>query len=308
MKTLFLNLFLVAASVLLSPTTASHAEYSDMCYHHQQVQYSHMFRPVGECDQICDIIPFVSPDNTLEAYLTIVTSAKSKIQVFTPAFDPWIKGCLQKFCQLENACTGCSVDRIRFHERFPLFKALIVAMKERGVSVEILTNNFSVPTCKDSASLLDWLFVAGASIKYYGSTSFVHAKSIIADDGDQFLVSSVNFSPAGFLYNREGGILVSGCGDCRNIRMFRDVFAFDWKNGRDYQLTSSLTSDQISEIQTQVPVRPSSIAPYSDLLQTMQGKIVSSFVTPDFGRESLFKEFERINKTISVYMYEITDQ
>lgn len=54
------------------------------CFNPQTEDYYEQFR--GEtCSQLCSVMPFFSPDNSLEAYMQMIEEAKNSITIATPS-------------------------------------------------------------------------------------------------------------------------------------------------------------------------------------------------------------------------------
>ena len=53
------------------------------CYDHQTTDYGSRFEPT-ECGEICTVIPFFSPDHSLDVYLDVINSVTESIDIFTP--------------------------------------------------------------------------------------------------------------------------------------------------------------------------------------------------------------------------------
>jgi phosphatidylserine/phosphatidylglycerophosphate/cardiolipin synthase-like enzyme len=56
--------------------------------------------------------------------------------------------------------------------------------------VRLLTNNYEGATCPDLIQPLDFLVLAGVQVRFYTSTTFMHAKFMIVD-GKVVSISSV---------------------------------------------------------------------------------------------------------------------
>ncbi len=190
------------------------------------------------------------------------------------------------------------------NEPFKVFQALVEAMQSpRNISVKILTNNFSVPTCKDETTLLDWLHVNGAEIRTYASTTFLHAKFMMTDNGVKVLVSSVNFSYQSFSqHNRETGVIVSNC-ECRALDLYKEVFEFDWKEGDTYVLTNTYSEEQIQVIKSPVdsPISSNQIETFPNV------DIVQTYVAPDFARQTFFNNLNNTQHSLLIHIYFIGD-
>ena len=70
-----------------------------------------------------------------------------------------------------------------------MFPALLNALN-RGVKIRIITNNYGTKTCEGLISSLDFLALAGVEIRFYTSTTFMHAKFLLRD-GKVVSISSV---------------------------------------------------------------------------------------------------------------------
>jgi phosphatidylserine/phosphatidylglycerophosphate/cardiolipin synthase-like enzyme len=93
-------------------------------------------------------------------------------------------------------------------ESFPVFPALLNAV-HRKVTVRIITNNFGQPTCDNQIAPLDFLALNGVQIKYYSSTTFMHAK-FLKRDGKVASISSINWTRNSLTNDREAGAIIEG--------------------------------------------------------------------------------------------------
>ena len=94
------------------------------------------------------------------------------------------------------------------NEAFPVFPALLNAV-HRKVTVRIITNNFGQPTCDDMIAPLDFLALNGVQIRYYTSTTFMHAK-FLKRDGKVASISSINWTRNSLTNDREAGAVIQG--------------------------------------------------------------------------------------------------
>ena len=81
---------------------------------------------------------------------------------------------------------------ISANESFPVFPALLNAV-HRGVTVRLIINDYNTKTCSGQIAPLDYLFLNKVDVRYYASTTFMHAKYMMIDKGKKTSISSVNF-------------------------------------------------------------------------------------------------------------------
>ena len=188
-----------------------------------------------------------------------------------------------------------------------MFKALIDAIRVKKIQVKILVNNYNVSTCKDSATLLDWLQVNGAEIRFYRSTSFLHAKFMMIDGGKKVLVSSINFSETSFKYNRETGVIVSDCANCDALNLYGRVFDWDWEEAEGFVLSNSYEEGQLQIIKNRPIKTPWNTSVQS--LESFQGtEIIQTYVAPDYAWETFFDFLGSIKQSLLVHIYEIVEK
>lgn len=217
-------------------------------------------------------------------------------------FDSW-KHCTHQNCHSsDTSCTGCSLEDTQ-SETNPIFLALLEAIQNRNVEVQILTNNYSVPTCEDHVTLLDWLHVNGAQIKFYKTTLFLHAKFMMTDNGAKVLLSSVNFSLTSFTKNRETGVIVSNC-NCDAMDLYTSVYQYDWDHADEFILTNSYTKAQLDIITTPLD----STASYTPPTSYDNVQIVTSYVGPDYARDTFLQYLNKTTQSLVLHIYDITDQ
>ena len=196
-----------------------------------------------------------------------------------------------------------------------MFPALLNAMHVKNISVRILTNNYSVPTCQNKTTLLDWLYLNQAKIRMYKTTSFLHAKVIIIDGGKKVLISSVNYSKTSFMKNREAGVIISDCMDCPVVTLYKNVFEYDWSVGDEYVIDNQYSSDQIKYItdphllESPVILPPAQRIPniYITELELFQNVQLSGYVAPDYAKETIINALQQTNSSILIHMYSFGD-
>jgi phosphatidylserine/phosphatidylglycerophosphate/cardiolipin synthase-like enzyme len=106
----------------------------------------------------------------------------------------------------------------------PQVLADLLAAKARGVDVKVLLGAFQknakTPPANDKA--LQQLKAAGVEVQYY-SASYLHAKTIVADD--RAFIGSQNFTAAGMGRNRDLGAVYD---DAALVQTMAAAFQRDW--------------------------------------------------------------------------------
>ena len=143
-----------------------------------------------------------------------------------PDFSSW-SGC---------AYSGCSVEKQRNEEDFPVFNALLNAL-HRGVRVTLLTNDYDEdPSNGELISPATFLQAAGVDVRYFATVTFMHSKVVHVDadeETEKLAVSSVNFSKSSMIKNREAGVLLYG-------RDAGEIFTF-WKTVFQHDIDTAFT-------------------------------------------------------------------
>ena len=222
----------------------------------------------------------------------------------TTGFSSW-SSCTHYNTACDNECIGCSLTEQR-NESFPIFPALLNAMHLRNVSVRLLTNNFSQPTCPDQITPLDWLFLNGADIKFYRTTTFMHSKYVMVDKGKRTSVSSVNFSQTSFTKNREAGVVLEKC-DCPTIAFYKSVFDSDWATADEYVITSKYSTSELDFITNksfmEYPFLPRYVVPgaYVTPLKTYDAVTVrNGYTSPDNARTTIMDQLKSVKSSLEV--------
>eukprot|EP01048_Picozoa_sp_COSAG05_P017567 COSAG05_NODE_2416_length_3091_cov_4.257994_4_plen_141_part_00 len=127
---------------------------------------------------------FFSPDSSLSTITGLVASAKRSITIMTPSASAW-------------STYGCTSAAQLRSDAFPVFGALLNAL-HRGISVQILTNDFGEDCPGGTIKMLTFLALNGARIKFYRSTTFLHAKLLAIDSWSMIAISSVNWSHSSY--------------------------------------------------------------------------------------------------------------
>ncbi len=226
-------------------------------------------------------------------------------------FKSW-STCTHYSSECGGKCIGCTVED-QSNEPFPVFPALVNAVHTHNVTVRFLTNDFSVPTCDNLVTPMDWMYYLGMQIKFYRTTTFQHAKFMIIDKGRKVLISSVNFSQTSFTKNREAGVILSDC-ECSVTDLYQKVFNSDWDTGYDYNLTGSISRESLDTIRSPKLLPPGRMGPYNipgafvTDMETVQGvSIVKGYTAPDNARDTFMKGLDDAKQSLDVHMYQITD-
>eukprot|EP00731_Ephydatia_muelleri_P036690 Em0305g10a len=262
---------------------------SDPCYDHQTLNYTTQFEP-SECSTTCTVTPFFSPDTSVEAYIALIESAQTTIDIFTPDFDSW-GSCTDHTGTCGGSCIGCSLQDQR-NETFPVFTGLLNAVHERNISVRLLTNDYYVPTCQGMVTPLDWLALNGIQVGLYTTTTFLHAKFMTVDRGRRTLVSSVNFSKTSFTKNREAGVIIDSC-SCSAIDFYQQLTYIKDPSILPYALPSYY------KVKGAYVVAP--FTSYDGVT------IKLAYTAPDYAYDTVMKGLSATTSSLEVMIYEITN-
>lgn len=280
---------------------------SDPVFDHQTETYKATFEPVSCEDDDATGMPFFSPDHSIDAYVQLIQSAMSSIDLYTPGFSSW------SYCtSFDASCIGCTLEGER-NESFPVFAALLNAVHERGVHVRILTNDYDTPTCKGKVTPLDWLCLNGIEVRTFTTVTFMHAKVMVIDKGKKTSISSVNFSYTSFMENREAGVVISG--PCQDFVTFMSsVFELDWNMASNYTLTNKYNSSDMDYITNtdHFPVdmpTPHHIdnAYVTTLTNVSNVQVTTLYTSPDYALAQLNRTMQAVTKSFQLMIYQITD-
>ncbi|KNC54282.1 phospholipase D [Thecamonas trahens ATCC 50062] len=302
----------LATAVVLATAVAmamSMKQSSDPAWDHQEKSYHVQFRPAVVERGSGEAAVFFSPDNSTSFLTELVESADKSIDVGTPGFSSWI------------GCTyggGCTVEEQRMNETFPIFAALVNALSA-GKSVRILTNDFgATPPAAGRIDPLTFLYLAGAEIRYYTSTTFWHAKYISVDartPDAATAFSSINFSETSFRKNREAGIRLSGEGVREVLDVAADVFDADWDVALQFSPAHEYTPAELAVIRSKAALRvvvpPPEPFPGSYVATTKTVALdearVELVMSPDYTYETLKAALDAARNTFVLYIYQVTD-
>eukprot|EP01092_Planopodium_desertum_P011626 TRINITY_DN5335_c0_g1_i2.p1 TRINITY_DN5335_c0_g1~~TRINITY_DN5335_c0_g1_i2.p1 ORF type:complete len:394 (+),score=48.57 TRINITY_DN5335_c0_g1_i2:49-1182(+) len=276
---------------------------------HQTTTYYGTRKPVTVTNEELTITSYFSPDTSISVETWLIGNATTSIDIANPSFDSW-SNC-SGFTK-EASTVGCSVSFVRNSEQFPIFHALLNAV-HNGLTVRIITNwDSSVVTSPGLITPLDFLSVAGAQVRYYTSTDFMHAK-YIAVDGEQASISSINFSYTSFMENREAGVIISGPGSAPLLSFLNDTFTYDFTNGGVWP-TNTYTAAQRAIIDNPA-LDPIVIPPpryisgaYVSTAQTVTAVMdeVTVFTAPDYAWSTFTGDINATSSSFELYIYQVT--
>lgn len=252
---------------------------------------------------------FTSPETSGDVARRMVEGSARTLDAYAPSVDSW-SGC----SRWSASCVGCDPDYLASNETFLLFRDLINAAN-RGVHVRLLTNKFDgVRECAGKLSVLSYLSLI-FEVRTYRTTTFQHAKVLIAD-GETVSISSVNWSRGAFFENREAGVAIA---NSRGAAAYvSGVFEYDWQIAEPWT-SAGISDDEVRRIRDGRFLEPFEIErrnisephyeawPLGDPVIVSEDAIDIS-VSPDAGAETMM-DFINVSTryTLDVYTYQITD-
>ena len=181
----------------------------------------------------------------------------------------------------------------------------------------MLTNNYETPDCPGTISVLHFLVLNKIEVVYYASTTFLHTKFIIID-GKRASVSSINFSQASFVRNREAGAIIEGTNAGPFMAFLQSVYEDDWARGiplqpnaTQWNHTQLATILNTSKIDVVLPTPGSTWKEY--YVTPVPKPITASArfmlaTAPDYAMQTLSTFLGEATKTLDVMVYQITEQ
>ena len=330
MRTLVLTIVMLCG--IMVATRASERWDPDPPWDHQEKTYRPHFWP-GKVDDVeGEVELFWSPTGSARELSDLITNTPDHgwVDVGTPGFSSWI-GC--------SYGGGCSVEEQKYNETFPIFPALLNAIAN-GISVRILTNDYErPPPSKGNIEPLTYLYLAGADVKYYATTTFWHAKYIAVGPNANAnananaksptdssrsgssaekratAISSVNFSQTSFRKNREAGVILRGHQLEPILELAADVFESDWENGKAFTVDQVYSESQLKMIRDKeflpVVIPKDEYFPGAFYAPTTKADIretdVSLVVSPDYAFETIKAALDATEHTFLLYIYQVTD-
>ena len=294
--------------------------------------------------------PFFSPENSETVALEMIEDAEETLDIFTPGVKFWSyerRGDATTITDNStknnnnnnnnNNCDGVLPSRAMAKESFLVFFALLNAAK-RNVTVRVLTNKYDDEKvgCDGRVTMKDFLSLANPEkmeVRYYRSTSFMHAKYIARDGGKAMSISSVNWSRESMRENREAGIILrEGDGPDRLFdRVSNRAFEYDWKRAQKHARgVEDIAKEEMAIIKGSAVgdaklaktkgmanknakstiKNDDSVKPFVTKMEKIplgEGSSVEMFVSPDFSRDSLLRFLRSAENVVYVYTYQITD-
>lgn len=133
-------------------------------------------------------------------------------------------------------------------------------------------------------------------------------------DGKIVSISSVNFSKASFMQNREAGVMFAG--DTEELAAFTtQVFEFDWDQAFDLSVTQTYTSTEMKVIQdkTEVPVvipepyyiKDAYVTPTPTAISLASTDNVTVFTSPDYARTQILDDIRSVTKSFDIMIYQV---
>ena len=294
--------------------------------------------------------PFFSPENSERVALEMIEDAEETLDIFTPGVKFWSyerrRGDATTTDNTtknnnnnnnNNNCGGVLPSRAMAKESFPVFFALLNAAR-RNVTVRVLTNKYDDEEvgCDGRVTMKDFLSLANPEkmeVRYYRSTSFMHAKYIARDGGKAMSISSVNWSRESMRENREAGIILrEGDGPDRLFdRVSNRAFEYDWKRAQKHARgVEDIAKEEMAIIKGSAVgdaklaktkgmanknakntiTNDDSVKPFVTKMEKIplgEGSSVEMFVSPDFSRDSLLRFLRSAENVVYIYTYQITD-
>ena len=265
----------------------------------------------GSVSATAKVTVFTSPETSGDVARAVVEGAARTLDVYTPSVESW-SGCSRR----SASCVGCEPGYLTANETFVLFRDLINAAN-RGVRVRLLTNEFDdARECAGKMSALSYLSLV-FEVRTYRTTTFQHAKVLIAD-GETVSISSVNWSRGAFLENREAGVAIEKSPGA--AQYVSRVYSYDWSVAEPWVAPNTgISDDDIKRIRDGRFLQPFEIErrnisephyeawPLGDPVVVSEDAIDIS-VSPDAGAATMM-EFINVSthSSLDVYTYQITD-
>jgi phosphatidylserine/phosphatidylglycerophosphate/cardiolipin synthase-like enzyme len=282
-------------------------------YAHQTETYNAQFTPLTlNATHDLNITAFFAPDYSASTLTNLIEKAQHEVIIAIPGFSSW------NGCTSGKECYGCDAADIRLKEKFPFFQALVNAINVRGVTVKILTNDpaqYGDKQCEGKMSLLTFLAIAGAQVKYYTTTSYMHSKFISIDNGEWLSISSINYSKTSIMSNREAGVLIYRNKDITNFT--RSTFDYDFNIAQAIDIPwDQYTQSDIDAVRSKDPI-PVVVPPNYhfthckvDSPAPKMMKVTSAQVTltvsPDFAYDTMVNTVKKAQKSLQLSIYEVS--
>lgn len=304
----------ILAACLLSNCLAT-----DPSYDHQNQTYAATYAP-AKFTGSHTIAPFFAPEHAADTLTNLIEEADESVDISTPSASSWTSSCsgyADDDSVVESCTPGCTPAEQK-NETFPIFPALINAL-HRGVKIRILTNDYGSPDCPGTITMLQYLALNGADIRYFTTVTFVHSKYISIDNGKSISVSSINWSRTSMTKNREAGALISEAPALADYMQtvfdadFAQAYALipsdDWP---DKDLAIITDSADLDIVMPSIPTESDDpnlfVSPDVSLssVTTSVNTTTTVQASPDSAWESIKSDFEAVTSSLQVAMYQIT--
>lgn len=314
---------LAAAAVLLSGSSCVVAQ--DPTFDHQtKTYYATGHKPVGVKDGHFTVTPFFSPDHSIGVETKLIEGAQTSVEIGIPGFSSWSHcGCYLNNSQAQHVAEGnlngvggwpnqgCTPAETRKNESFPIFPALLNAL-HRGVKVTIMTNYYETHCGTGLIDPLSFLKVAGAEVRYFTTTTFLHTK-YMQIDGKKAAVSSVNFSETSFMKNREAGVVIEGSAAAEILAFLHATWQADFNQAIDwpvqnYNAAAMAVINDKSHVPVVIPPPVDFPGAYVTSLSPVTGYMdVEIFTSPNHAWETAQEGFTNTKKSFNLFIYQVTD-
>jgi len=150
-------------------------------------------------------------------------------------------------------------------------------------------------------------------VRYYKTTTFMHAKYMNADN-DTTSVSSVNYSYTSFMENREAGFIIQGSQFREFFNFIDSIFEYDWNAGAPWPLNQTYNASDMAIIQdtssVNVVIPPprnysgSYVPPLKTFTQSFSAfELITS---PDYAYNAVMQTLQSVSSSLAVEIYQIT--
>lgn len=278
----------------------------DPSWDKQTKTYTAVHTPVT-VDGNLNITAYFSPDHSADTHVEAINNAQTSIDIGEPGFDSWI-GCTDG-----TTCIGCNITGSRNLETFPLWGALLNAA-HRGVTIRLLTNDYGTPDCQGMISPLPFFQLNNINVRYYATTTYIHAKYMMID-GKIISVSSVNWSHASYMGNREAGALLRGAAAKPLIDFANGVFNYDWSVALPLVVAQTYSAADMAIITDPSPI-PVTIPPIPTIHDgryvtptpvSVEGDTnVMLYTSPDDADATLLADINSATSNLTIHMYQVT--
>ena len=281
------------------------------CFNHQTETYTSHFKMETVTGHDARVTPFFSPGQLEREVTELVLSAESSIDIAVASWAPF------QACGVRGG-GGCSPAQLRYNASSPLFVALVNAIHS-GVRVRLLVGYCSTNVNPPGAiDVFSYLALAGASVRAYATTDFIHSKYVNVDNR-KVAIMSANFDLEGFLYNREAGVVYDGLVPGSPVADFTTaVFDGDWELAIAYPVDATWPASvlKLMKDKSPIPMPPvtftNSTCSYNvpDPPPTFSAEMdVTVYTMPDDGVElSLIPHLQTATTSIDVYIYVIASR